>query len=293
MSKIKSKSPYIFVVATAFFLFQTSILLNSFSAIQRMYTNLPTYLEERNNFWTLFWFSSEISGEIGLILRFIGASLFGAFAWVLLQRNEFSLSLLKKAVLFEGVHYLFYIPFILNLFTRPASSAAVLTVYLETAISYTIQTVLITPSLILLYTKIRQSTIESAKLFKWGAIAVITYVFALWVKHFFFNLYALPIDINRPVLLAGFFNSTLTILIAALLLLGGFKEIIISKKTRFSQKTLGIALLLIGTYFVIYILVALINSVYMAFLPLTELWAITMAILGVGFLKENSTSRRN
>jgi hypothetical protein len=96
---IKAKPLYIFVVATAFILFQLFLLLNSFSAIYRIYT----VTEASGEFWALFWFFSEFTGEIGLILRFVGACLFVAFAWVLLKKKNFSFSIFRKAVLLEGV----------------------------------------------------------------------------------------------------------------------------------------------------------------------------------------------
>ena len=251
-----------------------------------MYTTIPSRIETNGAFWTLFWFSSEFSDEIGLIIRFVGACLFIAFSWILLRKKEFSLSIFRKAVLLEGVYFLFYIPFIVYLFTRPASATRTTSVYQLTAISYTIQTVLVFSSFIMLYLKMRRANVEIAKLFRWGAIAVVSYVFALWVKHFLFNLYALPIDFDSPVLLVGLFNSTLTMLIAGLILLATFMPVIKERKTSFNSKAVGIAFILIGTYFVIYILVALVNPDYLAFLPLTERWAIILTVLGVGFLIE-------
>ncbi len=285
----KSKSAYIFVVAIAFILFQLYILVNSFPAIHRMYSNIPAVIETRGQFWTLFWFLSELSGEIGLILRFIGACLFVVFAWVLSRRKEFSLSFFRKAVLIEGVYYLFYIPFITYLFTRPVSQATrALLVYRETAISYTIQTILIFLSFILLYKKTRLPNITPSQLSKWGAIAVVSFIFALWVKHFMFNLYALPIDFSNPVLLVGLLNSTLTMLAAAIIMLVTLMPVIRGRSTSFSSRAVGIAFITLGIYFIVYIFVALNDSTYMAFLPLTELWAIAFTVLGAGFLKERT-----
>ncbi len=285
----RAKAPYIFAVATAFILFQLFILLNSFPTIYRMYTVIPSHIEIRGSFWTLFWFFSELVGEIGLIVRFVGACLFVAFALILLGRKEFSLSIFRRAILLEGTHFLFYIPFIAYLFVRPTNTAAALTVYRETAISYTIQTVLVFSSFIALYTKTRRPDIETLQLSKCGAIAVINYVFALWTKHFLFNLYALPIDVFNPGLLVGLLNSTLTMLIAAIIMLLTFMPVIRGKTTRFNSRAAGIAFFLIGVYFIIYILVALVNSGYLAFLPLTELWAISFSVLGMGFLIERSS----
>ena len=87
----KSKSHYIFLLAIAFIIVQLSILLNSFPAIYRIYINLSAQNGIDWTLWKSFWFLSEISGEIGLILRFAGACLFVAFSWVLL-RKKFSIS---------------------------------------------------------------------------------------------------------------------------------------------------------------------------------------------------------
>ena len=282
---LKAKPCAIFVVVTAFFLFQLFLLLNSFSALYRIYA----MIEANQNFWTLLWLFSEVTGEIGLILRFGGACMFVAFAWVLLKKREFSFSVFRKAVLLEGIHYLFYIPFIVNLFTSPAGSDAVLTVFYETAISYTIQTVLVFSSFIMLYTKIKPPNIESSQLRTWTAIAAVSYVFALWVKHFLFSLYALPIDFTNPVLIVGLVNSILTMLVAALTLLITLAPVIRGQTTSFSQRAVGLAFILIGAYFIIYILVAQLNSGYMAFLPLIELWAISFAVTGTGLVIERST----
>ena len=272
---LKTKAPYIFAVAIAFILFQLYILLNSFLL---------------NSFPAVYpWFSSVFTAEIGLIIRFVGACLFATFAWILLRKKEFSFSILRKAILLEGTHYLFYTPFIIHLFTRPASAGRAQTVYYEPAISYALQTIIVFSTFVLLYAKMRRPNVESTKLFKWGAIAVTSFVFSLWVKHFLFNLYALPIDLASPVLVLGLLNSTLTMLTAALILLFTFLPVIKKKTRSFSSRAVGIAFILIGVYFIIYILVALANPGYMACLGLTELWAITFAILGTGFLIERES----
>ena len=286
----KKKAPFILVVAVAFILFQLYILQNSFSAIYRMYTIIPSRIETNGAFWTLYWFSSEFTAEIGLVVRFVGACLFAAFAWMLwTDAPKFSLSTLRKAVLLEGAYFLFYIPFIVNLFTRPANTEIAATIYRETAISYTLQTVLVFSSFAALYLVAKRPRIERTKLFKYGAIATVSYAFALWVKHFLFNIYALPIDVANPVLLVGLLNSTLTMLIAALILLATLMPVIRGKTTSFNLKAVGVAFILIGAYFVTYILIAMINSGYLAFLPLTELWAITFAVLGAGLLRKKNS----
>jgi len=135
------------------------------------------------------------------------------------------------------------------------------------------------------YAKIRKPNSEPPQLIKWGAVAAVSYTFALWVKHFFFNLYALPIDLTSPILSVGFFNSTLTILVAAIIMLVAFKSVIKGKAMNFSLRAVGIAFIVVGVYFIIYMFVALFNSSYMVFLLLTELWALAFLVLGANILK--------
>ena len=275
-------SKCIIVVLASFFIYQLFLLVNSFSAINRIYTIIAADL----NFWNLLWFSSEASGEIGLIIRFAGACLLIAFSWTLLRKKTFSFSFFRKAVLLEGTYYLFYVPFIINLLIRPASDPTTLRVYYETAISYTIQTVLVSGSFIVLYFKMRNQETYNPQILRWCAIAAVSFVFSLWIKHFMFNLYALPIDLANPILVIGLLNSTLTILAAATILLVTLTPVITTQSAAINKKMIGLAFVLMGAYFVIYILVASVNSSYLAFLQLTELWAISFVVAGAGLLSK-------
>ena len=286
MSKlVKSKALDILAVALVFFIFQLFLFGKSPFAEYNLYSRFIARLQTSDPFWTTFWFSSELVGEVGLALRFVGASFFLVFGWVLFRKKEFAFSYLRKAVLLEGAYYLFNLPFIVSLFARPNTSL----VNMEAALSYTLQIILVTPAFCKLYTKLKKPTLDAAQLFKWGAIAIIGFTFALWAKHFLLNLYALPIDFTNPTLLLGFLNSALTLLVAGLILIVSFLPAIRSQKLSFNSKAVGAAFLLIGVYFAIYVLISLLNQRFMNFLVLTELWAIAMLILGVGFLVNNQS----
>ncbi len=276
---LKTKAPYILAVTTTFFFFQLFLLINSFPAEYR----ILTYPENRT-FWVLVWQSSELIGEVGLILRFTGACFFVAFAAFFLKKREISVSILRKAVLLEGIYYLFNIPFIVYLFTRPPSPSAAQTVYYETAISYTVQAILVSSTFLLLYFKTDHPNVEYNQLVKWSAIGSVAFVFALWVKHFLFNLYALPISLENPILVLGLLNSTFTMLIASLILLFSFLPIIRGKTRNINFRAAGISLVLVTIYFIIYISIALEISTYMNFLMLTEYWTIALGILGITLL---------
>lgn len=279
MSK-QFKAPYIFAFAATFLVFQLIMLLRSFPAEYNIYLRYLELMQTRDPFWTTFWFGSELVGEVGLIFRFVGACLFLAFTAILLFKGKAVLSYLKRAVLLEGSYYLFMVPFILSLFLRPNTSA----VNLQAGLSYTLQIILITPAFFMLYLKLRNPSANRAELYKWGAVAVIGFTFALWVKHFFMNLYALPVDLGNPVLALGFFNSAFTILAAGLILLYAFLPLIKKQSLVFNVRLVGAAFFLIGLYFAGYVAVSLFSQAYWNFMMLTELWAVGFLILSIGYI---------
>ncbi len=278
---------YVFALAFAFFVYQLYLLLNSFPVSFRIYSAYLAQIQASGSVWSIMWFSSEFIGEVGLVVRFAGACFFVAFAWALFRKKALLLSRLRKAVLLEGAHFLFYIPFIATLYFGPVVDAAARVVFVETAFSYTVQVVLVFSSLIMLYFKMRRVNVDVAQLFKWCAIGIVSYVFALWIKHFMLCLYALPVSFADSVLLGGFLNSALTMLTAALILLFAFAPVIKGKRTEFRLRAVGCAFVLVGAYFVVYMLVSLVNGGYLSFLSLTELWAVTFVIAGAGLLTGN------
>ena len=285
MSKlVKSKALYLLAVALAFFIFQLFLFGKSPFAEYNLYLKFIARLPISDSFWASFRFSSELVWEVGLALRFIGACFFLAFAWVLFRKKEVKVSYLRKAVLLEGAYYLFNLPFIVDLFARPNTSL----VSMEAALSFTLQIILVTPAFFILYTKLKKPTLDVAQLFRWGAIAIIGFTFALWAKHFLLNLYALPIDFTNPTLLLGFLNSALTLLVAGLILIGAFLPVIRMQKLSFNSKAVAAAFILTGVYFAMYVMISLLNQRFMNYLVLTELWAIAMLLLGAGVLRKKT-----
>ena len=152
------------------------------------------------------------------------------------------------------------------------------------------QIVLITPAFFYLAYVLRKPGFDRACLFKWGAIGLIGFTFALWIKHFLLNLYALPINFSDPVLFFGFLNSTLTLLTAGLILFFAFLPIIRVRRQDFNPKVVGFAFLLIGAYFSGYLVAALLNQSYFNYLFLTELWGVAFLVLGAGYMLKNKPS---
>jgi hypothetical protein len=280
---IKTEAKYIFVVIAAFFVFQLFLFAKSFPAEYNLYFRYIYRLQTSDPFWTSFWFSSELIGEVGLALRFVGACSALAFALLLVRKGRAIFSHLRRAVLLEGAYYLFNLPFIISLFARPNTS----TVNVEAGLSYALQILFVSPAFLILHSKMKKPNISGAELYRWGAVAVVGFTFGLWVKHFLLNLYALPISLSDPVLVVGLLNSVFTMLIAGLILVIGFLPVIRKESKEFNSKLVGLGQLLIGIYILVYLLISFLNARYMSFLGLTDLWVIAFLISGVCFIRKH------
>jgi hypothetical protein len=196
---------------------------------------------------------------------------------VLVWKKTVSLSFLRKAVLFEGIHYIFNIVFIVYLFVRGDSFARY-----GAASSYLLQMLLVTPIFIILYFKLKKNA-SIQDVAKWGALAITGFIFALWSKHFLLALYALPLNFSVPVFLIGFLNSALTLLIAGVVMLIVFMPLFRKKSLAFSTKGFGGGLIIAGLYAVIFLGIALFTPQYINWVPLIDWWTAVLIVLGVGY----------
>ncbi len=80
----------------------------------------------------------------------------------------------------------------------------------------------------------------------------------------------------------GFVNSWLTLLVAAIVCTIVF--LTFREKCKLNIKFVGIALILMSGYFLIYDLVSIWDPIYRAFLPLTDFWMITLIVVGIAVL---------
>ena len=214
MSKLpRPKSVFILVTASVFFVFMLNIFLNSFLADYRIALRDTASYYSTGSLMPLFHLAGELTGEVGVILRFIGACFLLAFAVMLVWKKTVSWSFLRKAVLLEGIYYLFNIVFIAYLFVKGNAFANY-----GAATSYLTQMLLVTPIFLTLYFKLKRNA-EIQEVAKWGALAIVGFIFALWSKHFLLALYALPLNFSIPSFLVGFLNSALTLLIAGIIML--------------------------------------------------------------------------
>src|SRR4030042_7012951 len=113
--KIQHTAPYIMFAAASFLVYEIYLVQNSFSALYTIALSAISSWQRTGSLWPLVWLSSEISSEVGLLIRFVGACLFVTVALFLLRKKQVAITILRKALLLEAVHFLFYIPFIIFL----------------------------------------------------------------------------------------------------------------------------------------------------------------------------------
>ncbi len=279
MSKLpRPKSVFILVTASVFFVFMLNIFLNSFSADYRIALRDTASYYNTGSLMPLFHLAGELTGEVGVILRFIGACFLSAFAVMLVWKKTVSWSFLRKAVLLEGIYYLFNIVFIAYLFVKGNTFANY-----GAATSYLTQMLLVTPVFLTLYFKMRKNA-EIQEITKWGALAIIGFVLALWSKHFLLALYALPLNFSTPSFLVGFLNSALTLLIAGIIMLVALAPLYRKKSLYFNTKAFGASLIVAGLYAVVFVIIASFAPEYRSWITLIDWWTIVLIVLGVGYL---------
>jgi hypothetical protein len=153
-----------------------------------------------------------------------------------------------------------------------------------TIISFSLQIMIITPTLLVLYFRLKKPQTSLTPEYKAAAVAAIAFMFAMWIKHFFFSLYALPRDFSNSVLMVGFANSTATLLVSALILAVALLPFIRGKSVTLTFRGIGAALAVASVYFFVYIAIATVNNSYQSFVLLTELWMVSFIIAGAGFI---------
>lgn len=99
------------------------------------------------------------------------------------------------------------------------------------------------------------------------------------------NLYAIQVNMLDPIMFLGFLNSSLTILVAGIFLLYALLPVIRRSQNEFNARILGVAFVLIAVYFMIFIIVSLLNPSYLMFLGLTDLWALAFIVPGLGLVR--------
>lgn len=273
------------VVALSFLLYNiyaaitATIFISHFPSIV---TQLPHFIKssQPNLQLGLFLFQ-ELSFFVGSYLRLIGAVFAMNCALLFSKNNPRYIGRLRFALLFESLYFLMLFPAALNhLVGSVISSSAFLNFY--TGVSSLLQVVLISPALLILSRKLKNSQ-GLHTILKWAGIAAPLYVFGFWVKQGLMWLYAIsPSETIQGSFVGtvGFVNSWLTLLVVAVVCL--VVCLTFRQKKPLKTRLAGITIVLMGVYFLVFDLVSVWNPIYRAFIPLTDFWIISLLVLGVG-----------
>ena len=272
----------IFLLYTIYHTIVTTIFLTNF--IPRI-GQLPESIQIPENFvsstfpWTLILIQ-EFTSSIGIYLRFFGG-VFALSSTYLFNKNDSRyLDRFSKMLFFESLYFVLFIPSGLNHVILSFSEFTFVGFNLYTGASFLLQGLILFPTLFFLSRNLKKNKV--AVNLRLIGIAVVSYVFVMWIKHAFFWFFALsPLGGQSGSLLEtiGTVNSLLTLMIAALVSLFGNMPLI--RKTKKSKMCLiGTSLILIGSHFAIYLIISVWVPIYSSFLGLTEFWMVSLLIPG-------------
>ena len=229
--------------------------------------------------WTLILIQ-EFASSIGIYLRFF-CGIFAVSSAYLFNKNDSRyINRFSKVLFFESLYFVLFIPSGINHVILSFSEFTFVGFNLYTGASFLLQGLILFPTLFLLSRKLTgNKTIVPHRVI---GIAAVLYVFVMWIKHAFFWFFALsPLGGQSGSLFETFgaVNSLLTLLIAGLVLV--FTCLPLMRKTKkINLRFIGTTLILIGSHFVIYLIISVWVSVYWSFLPLTEFWMVSLLIPG-------------
>jgi len=256
-------------------------LYNSFSA---WYMFILNGISSQFLFSTYF-LTDYLVTTIGVIFRVIGAfsALFALYlVWGPKHKPFFDAK--KKivvAILFEGIYFLLLLP--INVYYLIRGLVPILFV------GYVLETTVVSPPLFILSFKLwRYTESTGTKLLKWVSLAAICYLVHIWISNIFRWLSMVGESgitfLLNGTILVGFLNSTVTLSLSLILVSVGSYLILTKGERNFATKMFGVALMLLGLHFVIYILYSLISGFSVSFILLTEIWPITLLGLGLSML---------
>ncbi len=232
----------------------------------------------------------EYGASVGYFLALIG-SVFAIQSIVLFTKNDEKYrDRLGKAFLFEALFFILLIPSGIHHLLGVVLSWTYVDMYV--GLSFLLQALLIVPPFLILSHNLRKPQ-KHASILKWIAIAALLFVFGFWLKYLFLWLDALlPLGPKQATLMStvGAANAMLTLLVAGILTAVACYTFY--QKKKMNKCLVGTALILFGSYFIIYDLVSIWVPVYSSFLYLTDFWMITLPILGIAIIKLRSKTKK-
>ena len=231
----------------------------------------------------------ELSAAIGYIINLIAAVLGFQSVVQYIKNDQKWQSTLGRALIAEAVFFLLFLPTTLHHMGGAIISMAGAVFFV--GLSYLLQALLIVPPFIVLGLKLKNNQSPTA-IKKWACIAAPLFVFGFWFKYLFLWIDTFsPMGPQQATMAStiGAVNSWITLLFAGVLTafacLGYFKT------KKINKYLMGTALVVFGGYFLIYDFVAIWEPVYSWFFYVTDIWMITLLIIGTAILKTDSKAR--
>jgi hypothetical protein len=225
-------------------------------------------------------------GFFGLTARVVGASyaLLSAFLILRMGKDFFPIirGKISKALLFEGIYFLSFIPsiyFLLGFSALRPIANFIISVQLFT------QILLISPFLISLGIKVRKYDPSSggSSLLRLAALSSMNYVIALWVTYILKwaeMAFADPSLFSFSPRILGLTNTVVTLTLSVVFAIVGFLSILRKSDGDKTAKWWGLSAIFLSLHFIIYVLYcASVGVLY--YIQLSELWVIPLLGLGI------------
>lgn len=265
-----------------FFIYITEILFNP--------ATIDIALLQFENLYLLAF--QEYASITGYFLILIGG-IFGLQSAVMFMKNDKNYrKKLGLAFIFTSLFYILLLPSSLRHFAGVATisqNTNISNFYsIYVAFSTLLQALLIGMPLFVLGYKLIKSQ-NQVLILRWTSIAAPLCVFGFWAYAFLLWIYALlPLGPAEASLMStiGAVNSILILLIAGIIT--AIVCVDFNRKKVFNKGLAGVAIILIGIYYLVYVFVSIWVPIYFSFMQLTEIWLIVSPILGIVLLKLHS-----
>ena len=255
---------------------------------ERLLENLPDITAKYPNFYI-----DHVAGGIADTLRLIAVILLFIAAYLAWGPKKQPFTSVKKIVaifiLFEAIYWLAILPYNLSNIARERIPMLLF-------VGFVIQILAAAPLLIILSVKTwRYKEGARDNLIKWGCIAGIGYIFGMWINNTlrWFSMSGLfglsdprtAVDLFTGITTLGFLNTAITLTLSLAFAIAGSYILIKRNNPKLAVRLLGLAILLFGLHFALYMVYSWFAPNAWPFVLLTEVWPVPLIGLGIGLLK--------
>jgi hypothetical protein len=236
----------------------------------------------------------EYIGFFGLMVRAVGASYALLSTFLFLKNENYSFPVIQdkisKALLLEGLYYLFFIPAIILMLLNLSALPTISNVLLSTVFS--IQILMITPLLMKLATIIKnfKSREDSPSLIRWSGLSYMNFVIAIWFTYMLKWKMMMVADPHLfsalSVRILGFLNTVIVQSLAVIFAVIGVLLILRKNSLYKATRWLGLSSIFLSLHIIFYVIY--VTSVgFTRVIQFGELWLIPLIGLGVYSVLKN------